>query len=171
MGNLAMLGLGDDYVQLDNRIESYLSALKDSGLSLTKAAEQVVGMVMHGNMGDIKVAGTFDNIFSYGDELVIGDTKNFMPKGTEAMQLAFGAMAASVNKDLLSSIFTPEQRATITPNMDKVIASVTEQGTRMFQMSDLTENDLYALASYVQNRIETGKSPNLSATNEKSAMG
>ena len=110
-------------------------------------------------------------VTSYGDKLIMGDTKNFMPKGTEAMQLAFGAMAASVNKDLLSSIFTLEQLATITPNMDKVVASVTEQGTRMFQMSDLTENDLYALASYVQSRIETGKSPNLSATNEKSAMG
>ena len=63
---LQKYGLGEDFLALEQSVESYMSAMKKSGLTPTAFSEQRLGFQVNGPKGQFKIGVTPDQLYSWG---------------------------------------------------------------------------------------------------------
>lgn len=160
-------GLGEEFIQLEDRIEGFLGVMEKLGLSFTDVSEKAMGVTLHGNQGDIKVAFTLDQLLmGQNGELVLSDTKNFFPKGEQGVQLGIEALGLEANKENFRGILPNEALDKLTSEITKLIMALTPQGASAVGLQDLTNNRLYAALTYANS---VGRP--LPQTGETAAMG
>lgn len=162
-------GLGEEFVQLEDRVEGFLGVMEQLGLSFTEMSEKAMGVTLHGNQGDVKVAFTLDQLLAdKNGNLILSDTKNFFPKGEQGVQLGIEALGLEANKESLRGLFGISNEAVdkLTSDIKKIIMALTPQGASAVGLQSPNNNKLYAELSYAK---EVGRP--LNQTGEVGAMG
>lgn len=96
---LAKYGIGEEFLGISERLESYVDAMKKSGMAPTKFSEQRLAFTMSGTRGDISVGVTPDQLFSMGNIGAFVDNKTGAVHGQEAFQLTGQMLATLANLD------------------------------------------------------------------------
>lgn len=109
---LQKYGLGEDFLALEQSVESYMSAMKKSGLTPTAFSEQRLGFQINGPKGQYKIGVTPDQLYSWGVGGQQGgafvDNKTGHVSGYESLQLTAQYLATKANeadyKDLIGEV-------------------------------------------------------------------
>ena len=109
---LQKYGLGEDFLALEQSVESYMSAMKKSGLTPTAFSEQRLGFQVNGPKGQFKIGVTPDQLYSWGVGGQQGgafvDNKTGHVSGYESLQLTAQYLATKANeadyKDLIGEV-------------------------------------------------------------------
>lgn len=96
---LSKYGIGEEFLGISERLESYVDAMKKSGMAPTKFSEQRLAFTMSGTRGDISVGVTPDQLFSMGNTGAFVDNKTGAVHGQEAFQLTGQMLATLANLD------------------------------------------------------------------------
>ena len=152
---LQKYGLGEDFLTLEQSVESYMSAMKKSGLTPTAFSEQRLGFQINGPKGQYKIGVTPDQLYSWGVGGQQGgafvDNKTGHVSGYEALQLTAQYLATKANevdyKDLIGEVDLTDDAVKL------YIADINDGVTNLieYQMMSLEEfysaiADAYAVA-------------------------
>ena len=152
---LQKYGLGEDFLALEQSVESYISAMKKSGLTPTAFSEQRLGFQVNGPKGQYKIGVTPDQLYSWGVGGQQGgafvDNKTGHVSGYEALQLTAQYLATKANevdyKDLIGEVDLTDDAVKL------YIADINDGVTNLieYQMMSLEEfysaiADAYAVA-------------------------
>ena len=96
---LASYGIGEEFLGISERLESYMDAMKKSGLSATEFSEQRLAFKIAGERGSFKVGVTPDQFYSMNGKGAFIDNKTGAVHGQEAFQLTAQLFATLANLD------------------------------------------------------------------------
>lgn len=96
---LASYGIGEEFLGISERLESYMDAMKKSGLSTTEFSEQRLAFKIAGERGSFKVGVTPDQFYSMNGKGAFIDNKTGSVHGQEAFQLTGQLFATLANLD------------------------------------------------------------------------
>lgn len=96
---LASYGIGEEFLEISERLESYMDAMKKSGLSATEFSEQRLAFNISGARGNFKVGVTPDQFYSMNGKGAFIDNKTGSVHGQEAFQLTAQLFATLANLD------------------------------------------------------------------------
>ena len=180
MKELNSIGLGDDFVNLQNEVSAYINLAKEAGIDLTKLSEQVLAFTMEGNKGTATVALTFDQLVKTGQGLAMLDTKTGVAKDQHGYQLglnSLGVIANKSNPDFISALNAAGINPDLVPdsfeNFDEFntfIVNLGEKGAELIPYLKPSADMVYALTMWAK-RISEGDASALSKDEQKQFMG
>ena len=99
VNELAKYGIGEEFLGISERLESYMDAVKKSGLSATEFSEQRLAFKIKGDRGTYSVGVTPDQFYSMNGIGAFMDNKTGAVHGQEAFQLTAQMFATLANLD------------------------------------------------------------------------
>ena len=141
---LAKYGLSEEFLDIESRLESYMDAMKQSGLSPTEFSEQRLGFRLTGDRGSIDIGVTPDQLFSMGNGTgAFVDNKTGKVTGLEAFQLTAQQLGTLANWDKISG-----KTGGVDKNlpMKGYIADVNDGITQLIEYILLSRDEFYNLA-------------------------
>lgn len=168
---LSKYGIGEEFLNIQERLEAYMDAYRKSGMSMTKFSEQRLAMELSGTRGSIKVGVTPDQLFSMGGQGAIVDSKTGNVKGYESFQLTAQKLATLANLDNEIEVMLEDgQKALVKirdvigdvdPNKDfkLYIADIQDGMVQLDEYISLSANEFYNLAMDAKDILDNNGSP------------
>lgn len=168
---LSKYGIGEEFLNIQERLEAYMDAYRKSGMSMTKFSEQRLAMELSGTRGSIKVGVTPDQLFSMGGQGAIVDSKTGNVKGYESFQLTAQKLATLANLDNEIEVMLKNgQKALVKirdvigdvdPNKDfkLYIADIQDGMVQLDEYISLSANEFYNLAMDAKDILDNNGSP------------
>lgn len=165
---LAKYGIGEEFLGISERLESYVDAMKKSGMAPTKFSEQRLAFTMSGTRGDISVGVTPDQLFSMGNTGAFVDNKTGSVHGQEAFQLTGQMLATLANLDAeltdaegnsLGKVRDFLSGIDFSKPMKGYIADVEDGVTQLKEYVLMSRDEFYNLAMDAQEIAEGKKAP------------
>lgn len=180
MKELGSIGLGDEFVNLQNEVSAYINLAKEAGMDLTKLSEQVLAFTMEGNKGTATVALTFDQLVKTGQGLAMLDTKTGVAKDQHGYQLglnSLGVIANKSNPEFISALNAAGINPDLVPDsfenfddFNTFIVNLGEKGAELIPYLKPSADMIYALTMWAK-RISEGDASALSKDEQKQFMG
>lgn len=165
---LAKYGLGEEFLGISERLESYVDAMKKSKMSPTAFSEQRLALKMSGTRGDITVGVTPDQAFSMGTTAAFVDNKTGAVHGQEAFQLTGQVLATLANLDteltdkegnVIGKVRDFFKGVDFTKPMKGYIADVEDGVTTLREYVLMSQDEFYNLAMDAKEIAEGKKAP------------
>ena len=165
---LAKYGIGEEFLGISERLESYVDAMKKSGMAPTKFSEQRLAFTMSGTRGDISVGVTPDQLFSMGNTGAFVDNKTGSVHGQEAFQLTGQMLATLANLDAELTDSSGKSLGKVkdflagidfNKPMKGYIADVEDGVTQLKEYVLMSRDEFYNLAMDAQEIAEGKKAP------------
>ena len=165
---LAKYGIGEEFLGISERLESYVDAMKKSGMAPTKFSEQRLAFTMSGTRGDISVGVTPDQLFSMGNTGAFVDNKTGAVHGQEAFQLTGQMLATLANLDAeltdssgksLGKVKDFLAGVDFNKPMKGYIADVENGVTQLKEYVLMSRDEFYNLAMDAQEIVEGKRGP------------
>ena len=144
---LQKYGLGEDFLALEQSVESYMAAMKKSGLTPTAFSEQRLGFQVNGPKGQYKIGVTPDQLYSWGVGGQQGgafvDNKTGHVSGYEALQLTAQYLATKANeadyKDLIGEVDLTDDAVKL------YIADINDGVTNLIEYQMMSLEEFYSV--------------------------
>ena len=156
INELAKYGLGDEFLSIEARLQSYIDAMKQSGMTPTEFSEQQLGFRLKGPRGDISVGVTPDQLYSMGGAGTLIDNKTGNVKGYEAFQLTAQQLGIIANWDKIKG---SAGDVDINLPMEGYIADVKDGITQLIKYILLSRDEFYELAMDAKDIADGVRSP------------
>ena len=171
---LSKYGIGEEFLNIQERLEAYMDMYRKSGMSMTKFSEQRLAFELQGSRGSIKVGVTPDQLFSMNGQGAVVDSKTGAVKGYESFQLTAQKMATLANLEneievavkegdqiVKKMIKVKDLIGDIDPNKEfkLYIADIQDGIVELSEYIPLSANEFYNLAMDARDILNNNGSP------------
>ena len=171
---LSKYGIGEEFLNIQERLEAYMDMYRKSGMSMTKFSEQRLAFELQGSRGSIKVGVTPDQLFSMNGQGAVVDSKTGAVKGYESFQLTAQKMATLANleneievavkegdKIVKKMMKVKDLVGDIDPNKEfkLYIADIQDGIVELSEYIPLSANEFYNLAMDARDILNNNGSP------------
>lgn len=140
---LAKYGIGEEFLGIEGRLESYMDAMQKSGMTATEFSEQRLAFSLDGDRGKVKIGVTPDQLYSQDGVGAFIDNKTGSVKGFEAFQLTGQYLGTIANQEAFSDQL---KEIDLSQPMKAYIAEVKDDSTRLIEYQMLSLREFYDLA-------------------------